>query len=120
MTDESVPRLGLPSLDRIYILVTEARCDEIQAARGTKVARRRLRAKLLEIGKLCTIARKDVIALEGKMEKYGVNENEKAKTASTDKPKCPKCGAELEQHGNVQLCPEHGSAPFETDGDEEE
>ena len=26
---------------------------------------------------------------------------------------CPECGATLERHGNVLMCPKHGSAPFE-------
>lgn len=40
------------------------------------------------------------------MEKYGVETPKRADT-------CPRCGAPLERHGAVLLCPTHGSEPFE-------
>ena len=47
------------------------------------------------------------------MEKYGVDE-ENQKTAEEKKPKrCPKCDAEIEQHGSVLICPNCGTEPFE-------
>lgn len=48
------------------------------------------------------------------MEKFGVDESanqeqlEKASAAG-----CPICGAKPERHGNVLMCPTHGSEPFE-------
>lgn len=51
------------------------------------------------------------------MEKYGVDESPKEgeKQAETKKPNvCPLCGAKLLIHGNVVLCPTHGSKPFES------
>lgn len=48
------------------------------------------------------------------MDKYAVQEaqDEKAleKAASHG---CPECGSKIERHGNVYLCPKHGSSPFE-------
>ena len=50
------------------------------------------------------------------MEKFGVDQ-EKPKTATTTNPAdpilCPVCGTEVVKQGNVLLCPEHGSEPFE-------
>lgn len=48
------------------------------------------------------------------MEKYAVDET----TEQVDLEKraaqgCPECGSKLERHGNVLICPKHGSAPFE-------
>jgi DNA repair exonuclease SbcCD ATPase subunit len=43
------------------------------------------------------------------MEKYAV-ETVLDKLASSG---CPLCGRELEQHGMVTKCPEHGTEPFE-------
>jgi hypothetical protein len=47
------------------------------------------------------------------MEKFGVDE-----TADTDLEKeaaqgCPECGKKPIRHGNVLMCPDHGSEPFE-------
>jgi len=52
------------------------------------------------------------------MEKFGVDENAKpvVKQASTDVT-CPWCGSQCKSHGNVVLCPTHGSKPFERDDD---
>jgi uncharacterized Zn finger protein (UPF0148 family) len=48
------------------------------------------------------------------MEKFGVDESKNQerleKMASQG---CPECGAKLEKHGSVILCPTHGSKPFE-------
>ena len=50
-----------------------------------------------------------------KMEKYGVDTDEKDPKVkeARDKSKCPICGAELESQANVPKCPVHGVAPFE-------
>lgn len=51
------------------------------------------------------------------MQKYGVYEEPQLspKTADLATPRtCPLCGKRVEQHGNVFLCPEHGSKPFES------
>lgn len=48
------------------------------------------------------------------MEKYGVDESvdgeDLEKKASEG---CPECGAKVQRHGNVLVCPTHGTAPFE-------
>ena len=49
------------------------------------------------------------------MEKYAVDESAQVpesleKKAAKD---CPKCGSELEVHGNVVKCPKCGTEPFE-------
>jgi hypothetical protein len=48
------------------------------------------------------------------MDKFAVSERQDVaaleKAASHG---CPLCGAKVEQHGNVVLCPRHGSEPFE-------
>jgi uncharacterized Zn finger protein (UPF0148 family) len=45
------------------------------------------------------------------MTKLGVDESGKGdKTASEG---CPECGAKVEKHGNISVCPKHGTAPFE-------
>ena len=48
------------------------------------------------------------------MDKLGVDESllQDDKTAA-DANTCPWCGAALEKHGNVLVCPTHGTAPFE-------
>lgn len=53
------------------------------------------------------------------MDKFGVDETnaKTAKTASDGERKCPECGEVLKQHGNVLLCPTHGSKPFEDTDD---
>lgn len=48
------------------------------------------------------------------MSKLGVDESvdqtllEKAASQG-----CPECGAKVERHGNILVCPRHGTAPFE-------
>ena len=46
------------------------------------------------------------------MDKYGVDESatEKEKLASKG---CPECGRAPERHGNLLVCPVHGTEPFE-------
>lgn len=53
------------------------------------------------------------------MEKYGVKTDQKTKTASTEKG-CPRCGAPVEEHGEVHKCTgDCGTEPFEqADGEE--
>jgi hypothetical protein len=48
------------------------------------------------------------------MDKFGVDEGvnqEELEKAATDG--CPVCGKKPTRHGNVLLCPVHGSEPFE-------
>ena len=52
------------------------------------------------------------------MEKYAVDTTNNDKTAS-DTSKCPKCGKEIDVHGAVKLCKNHGSEPFERGGSRE-
>lgn len=49
------------------------------------------------------------------MEKYGVKEISAIdkKQANTQDSHCPWCKKPLKVHGDVYLCPEHGSKPFE-------
>lgn len=53
---------------------------------------------------------------EAGMEKYGVavvpEDPGTTKTAASGVP-CPLCGEQTEMHGNVRMCPKHGSKPFE-------
>ena len=52
------------------------------------------------------------------MEKYGVDETTNVDQKKMEKAAsqgCPECGAKVERHGNVVLCPTHGSKPFETE-----
>ena len=48
------------------------------------------------------------------MSKFGVDEsptfNEKLGSRG---PRCPLCGAPCEKHGQVLICPTHGTEPFE-------
>ena len=51
---------------------------------------------------------------DAQMEKYGVDERANipdAKTASTTN--CPRCGADVDAHGNIKKCPNCGTEPFE-------
>lgn len=50
------------------------------------------------------------------MEKYGVDETveEKVKLGQSSLDACPECGARLQKHGRILLCPTHGSRPFES------
>lgn len=47
------------------------------------------------------------------MNKFGVSEAHKNKLASKRTTHCPVCGEQLAVHGEVLLCPTHGSEPFE-------
>jgi len=55
------------------------------------------------------------------MEKFGVSEDNVPSTKSAAESKehsvvkCPICSAITNQHGQVFLCPTHGSKPFERD-----
>jgi uncharacterized Zn finger protein (UPF0148 family) len=46
------------------------------------------------------------------MDKFGVDESQTQQTKQAQQG-CPSCGAKLERHGRVLLCPTHGSEPFE-------
>jgi len=48
------------------------------------------------------------------MDKFGVDET--VDTSAMEKAAaegCPECGAPVARHGNVLVCPKHGTAPFE-------
>jgi RNA polymerase subunit RPABC4/transcription elongation factor Spt4 len=47
------------------------------------------------------------------MEKYGVEEEKNKGKTAADADACPKCGSKVEKHGDVKICPEDGSEPFE-------
>jgi hydrogenase maturation factor len=47
------------------------------------------------------------------MEKYGVDEGLPEELQKLAASGCPECGAKPLRRGNILLCPEHGSAPFE-------
>jgi len=48
------------------------------------------------------------------MEKYAVDESkDQDRLEKAAAQGCPECGAKLEKHGAVLLCPAHGSKPFE-------
>jgi len=53
------------------------------------------------------------------MKKFGVSEDKDLKKTAEDpnSGKCPACGGRLVQHGNVILCENCGSEPFEKDED---
>ena len=40
----------------------------------------------------------------------GVNQEDLEKAASDG---CPECGATVEKHGSILVCPNHGTKPFE-------
>lgn len=51
-------------------------------------------------------------------EKYGVDESSNQDPKKMEKAAsegCPKCGQKVQRHGNVILCPNCGSEPFEKD-----
>jgi nucleoid DNA-binding protein len=48
------------------------------------------------------------------MEKYGVDENVGEDLEKKAAAGCPVCGKKPVRQGNVLLCPDHGSEPFET------
>jgi len=48
------------------------------------------------------------------MDKLGVDES--VNQSSMEKAAaegCPECGAAVTRHGNILVCPKHGTAPFE-------
>lgn len=48
------------------------------------------------------------------LEKYGVDENVNGEDLEKKAAEgCPKCGAKPTRHGNLLMCPTHGSEPFE-------
>lgn len=48
------------------------------------------------------------------MDKYAVDEStDQEKLEKAAAQGCPICGKTPERHGNVLMCPEHGSEPFE-------
>ena len=48
------------------------------------------------------------------MNKYGVDEGVDQESLEKKAAEgCPHCGSKLEKHGQVLLCPKHGSEPFE-------
>lgn len=52
------------------------------------------------------------------IEKYGVDESSNQDPKKMEKAAsegCPKCGQKVQRHGNVVLCPNCGSEPFEAD-----
>jgi len=55
------------------------------------------------------------------MEKFGVDEQQNQENLEKIAGEgCPKCGAKLERHGQVLLCPNCGSQPFEKKEPKEE
>lgn len=55
------------------------------------------------------------------MEKYGVDETKNQENLEKlAAGGCPKCGAKLQRHGQVLLCPNCGSQPFEEPETKEE
>lgn len=52
------------------------------------------------------------------IEKYGVDESTEQDSKKMEKAAaegCPRCGRKVQLHGNVLLCPNCGSEPFEKD-----
>jgi RNA polymerase subunit RPABC4/transcription elongation factor Spt4 len=49
------------------------------------------------------------------MNKYGVDETKGPDLEKQATQGCPVCGKTPERHGNVLMCPVHGSEPFETE-----
>lgn len=48
------------------------------------------------------------------MAKYGVDESVNQERLEKKAAEgCPECGAKPSRHGNVLICPAHGSEPFE-------
>lgn len=52
---------------------------------------------------------------QNEMEKYGVDEGTPDQESLEKKAAkgCPECGVAPTKHGNVLVCPTHGSEPFE-------
>lgn len=57
---DKLPQLHSESLHQIYALIDELKCDEVNAAQGTQIARTRVRVKLARIIRLAKQARKDI------------------------------------------------------------
>jgi hypothetical protein len=51
------------------------------------------------------------------MDKYGVDESKNDKMKKFASGGCPKCGAKIERHGDVLMCPNCGTEPFEEAGE---
>jgi len=47
------------------------------------------------------------------MQKYGVDESKTPETQKQASEGCPICGSKVEHHGQILMCPVHGSEPFE-------
>lgn len=48
------------------------------------------------------------------MDKFGVNENvDQERLEKQAAEGCPLCGAKVQRHGTVLMCPTHGTEPFE-------
>jgi len=49
------------------------------------------------------------------MEKLGVEEDDdlKKEARAGEDVRCPTCGKKVASHGNVHVCDEHGTEPFE-------
>lgn len=53
------------------------------------------------------------------MDKYGVDETEQTEKTGQEKriETCPCCGATIEHHGKIRVCPRCGTKPFEGEGE---
>jgi len=47
------------------------------------------------------------------MQKLAVDEGNTEDNIKQASKGCPECGSELEKHGQVLVCPKHGTQPFE-------
>ena len=48
------------------------------------------------------------------MDKLGVDESvDQSVMEKAAAEGCPECGAKVTRHGNILVCPKHGTAPFE-------
>jgi hypothetical protein len=48
------------------------------------------------------------------MDKFGVDETaDQSVMEKAAAEGCPLCGAAVTRHGNIMVCPKHGTAPFE-------
>jgi len=54
--------------------------------------------------------------MEDQMEKYGVDEGQDdEKMEKLAGSRCPKCGGKVIRHGNILMCENCGTEPFETE-----
>lgn len=54
------------------------------------------------------------------MDKFAVEQaQDQAALTKAASQGCPECGSKIQKHGNVYLCPNHGSKPFERRSDDE-